>query len=431
MFLFYNLLLLALSPLILLYLAYRILVLRKGREGLPDRLGFPPRLDPPPAAGRVWIQAASAGEAVAASTIARALKLEHPGVEVVISTTTAAGRIQAERLIPWARCHCYFPFDFAPSVLSAFARLQPTAVATIETEIWPNWFVLAGVRGCGSAILNGQLTDRGFRRALPFRPIYAWCLSKIDSIRVQTQEVRQRFLQLGAPAERVAISGSVKFDQEAATPSPELKQLVLHSLCGDEFSPLLLAASTHPGEEEELVREWRIEREAGRRYPLLIAPRHIERSRELLQLLTATGARCALRSSEPAGPLDAMVLDTMGELAGLYELAHFVFSGGSLAPIGGHDIIQPLLAGKPLFFGPYMQNQRETAAVVLAAGAAVQVETAEDLFRRIEALLSSSSAESDLQDRIERLLSENRGAAADSARLLAFLAARTPSGSGS
>jgi len=420
--LLYNLLLLLLSPLLMAYLAYRLVVKGKSRAGFGQRLGLAPKLGPPPAAGRVWLHAVSAGEVVAAAAIVRRLTEIAPQVEVCISSTTPAGRLQAERLIPAARAWFYFPFDFLPCVGLALSRVRPTAVAAVETEIWPNWLWLARARGVRAVMVNGQFADKGFRGARKARWLYRWALGQLEALFMQTGQAAERALFLGAPEKRVRVVGNVKFEQQVPPPRPDAVAAVQQLLGLSGSRALWIAGSTHPGEEEQVLEAFRNARAQVPGLALLLVPRHIERAAEVATLVEQGGWTCARRSLGGEAPTDVLVLDTMGELAGLYGLADVVFLGGSLVPIGGHDILQPLFYGKPTLFGPHMHNQQDLAALALAEGAVIQVPNAEQLGREVARLCADDEARNTLRVAAERLLHNNTGAALECAKLLAALA---------
>lgn len=419
--LLYNLLLLLLSPLLALYLAYRLVVKGKSRAGFGERLGWAPRLGKPGRGGRVWLHAVSAGEVVAAAAIARRLAEVAPDVEYCISSTTPAGRQQAERLLPGAAAWCYFPFDFLPCVALALARLRPTVVAAVETEIWPNWFWLSRAAGRRTALVNGQFADKGFRGARKARWLYRWALGQLDALRMQTEQAADRARYLGAPPDRIRVSGNVKFEQSVSPPRPEAVALVRGRLAAS-VRKLWLAGSTHPGEEDQVLDALARARKQIPGLSLLLVPRHTERAAEVVTRILARGFSCARRSEGFGEVVDVLVLDTMGELAGLYSLADVVFVGGSLVPIGGHDILQPLFGGKPTLFGPHMHNQHDLAAAALAEGAAIQVADSEELAEAVARLCSDDGRRKALREASERLLLKNTGAALECANLLAALA---------
>jgi 3-deoxy-D-manno-octulosonic-acid transferase len=421
MVLIYNLALLLASPLLALYLAYRLVIKGKSREGFHQRLGWAPSL-PRARNGRVWLHAVSAGEVVAAAAIARRLAEAAPEVEVVVSTTTPAGQQQARRLVPQAQAWFYFPFDFLPCAALALLRVKPTAVAAVETEIWPNWLWLARALGARAALVNGQFADKGFRGARRARPLYRWALGRLDALWMQTAQAAERALFLGAPAERVRVVGNAKFEQVVPSVKPETEAVVRDALALSDGRPLWVAGSTHPGEEEQVLEAYRAARERVPGLALLLVPRHVERSEEVLRLVLSQGWTAARRSTPPPESVDVLVLDTMGELASLYGMADVVFVGGSLVPIGGHDILQPLFAGRPTLFGPHMHNQQDLARLAVDAGAALQIASAAELAETLSRLLADASLRARLSTAGETLLRDNSGAAREYADLLAGLA---------
>lgn len=418
--LLYNVVLLLGSPLLALYLAYRLWIKGKSREGFRERLGLAPRLGPPPPEGRVWLHAVSAGEVVAAAAIVRQMRTGSRVPEVVISSTTPAGHQQARKLIPEARAHFYFPFDFLPCAWLALARVRPTAVAAVETEIWPNWLWLARCLGIRSALVNGQFADRGFSGARKARFLYRWALGMLDRLWMQSQLAAERALYLGAPPDRLRVVGNVKFDQELPAPRPEAVE-ALQTTFGVNPGRVWIAGSTHPGEEEQVLFAFKQLREPYPDLKLLLAPRHIQRAAEVQALVEADGWTVT-RRSRPESRADVLLLDTMGDLSALYAFGDVVFVGGSLISIGGHDILQPLFHGKPTLFGPHMHNQRDIAALALQAGAVLQVRDAGELAAAVERCLGDEETQQSLREGAERLLSENTGAARECAELLARLA---------
>lgn len=421
-FLLYNLILLLASPLLLAYLTYRLVVRGKSRDGFAERLGFSPRLGAAPAAGRVWLHAVSAGEVVAAAAIARRLAEVAPQASVVISSTTPAGRQQAARLLPQAEACFYFPFDFLPCAWLSLARVRPTVVAAVETEIWPNWFYLARAGGVRTALVNGQFADKGFRGARKARVLYHWALGQVQALWMQTEQAAERALYLGADPTRVRLVGNVKFEQGVPALKPETEAAVRTALGPEGAYALWIAGSTHPGEEEAVLQAYRRARERVPGLKLLLAPRHIERAAEVLGLVERQGWIAARRSQLAPAPVDVLVLDTMGELAGVYALADVVFVGGSLAPVGGHDILQPVFHGRPTLFGLHMHNQQDLAQLALAEGAAVQVRDAEELAAQVVRFCTDVAAREAIKSAGLALLRKNSGAAQECANLLAAFA---------
>jgi 3-deoxy-D-manno-octulosonic-acid transferase len=239
---------------------------------------------------------------------------------------------------------------------------------------------------------------------------------------MQTSQAAERALFLGAPAARVRVVGNAKFEQVVPPAKPETEAVVRDALALSDGRPLWVAGSTHPGEEEQVLEAYRAARERVPGLALLLVPRHVERAEEVLQLVLSQGWTAARRSTPPSGSVDVLVLDTMGELASFYGLADGVFVGGSLVPIGGHDILQPLFAGRPTLFGPHMHNQQDLARLAVDAGAALQVASAADLAETLSRLLADGSLRARLSTAGETLLRDNSGAAREYADLLAGLA---------
>lgn len=467
-FLLYNVAFVLLSPLIALWIYVRLFVQRRAREGWRERMGEAPQR--PSAEPCIWVHAVSAGEMVAAAPVVRALRQARPDVEVVVSTMTPAGLVQARRLIADARATFYFPIDFWPCVCRALARVRPSLFVAVETEVWPNFLHAAARRGIPTAVVNGRFSDRTLRRltgpARLLRLPYAAALRQVKRLAMQTPEDVERAVSLGAPRERVTVCGNTKFDQSIVAPHEGEQDALCRAFGLRPDQPLWIAGSTHPGEEEQVLAAWHEVRATLPDLALMIAPRHIERADQVEALcrrvapghpfvrrsraegdsprraqsterraqspndsaLALRSALCTLRSAA----LDAeweyprlppiLLLDTLGELAGMYALASVVFVGGSLAPVGGHDVLQPLFHGKPTFFGPHMHNQRDLAALSLAAGATRQVSDAGELAAGVRDVLTGgrgSRAGEGLGASMERgarvLLDAHRGAAERSA----------------
>jgi 3-deoxy-D-manno-octulosonic-acid transferase len=451
----YNLALIALSPVIGIWLVYRLAIRRKSRDGFAQRLGFvPARAD---GSSPIWVHAVSAGEMVAAAAVVRELRQRAPEVGIVVSTTTPAGLGQARRLIPGAHSIFYFPFDILPSVRLALSRVRPALFVAVETEIWPNFYREASRRGVRLAVVNGHFSDRTMRRlagrARFLRPLYAAALRLVDRFGMQTSLDAERAIALGAEASRVYVCGNSKFDQAVASLTPGETARLRRAFGLREGQPLWIAGSTHPGEEEQILAAWDAVREGdgvGRPTPglpavsdlaLMIAPRHVERadaveelcvrrvearagacgrSHPVIRRSRVAAGRDGAADTEPhAPPLPPVILrDTVGELAAFYGLASVVFVGGSLAPIGGHDVLQPLFHGKPTFFGPHMHNQRDMAALAAASGAAEPVSDAGALAAAVRTVLTDPARARAMAGAATALLAANQGAAGRCADLI-------------
>jgi 3-deoxy-D-manno-octulosonic-acid transferase len=361
---------------------------RLGRGGygrsFGQRLGrLEPGLPPPP---RCWVHAVSVGEAAAAVPLVRGIRRRWPELSVVVTTVTPTGaRIVAEQL-RGAATHRYFPLDLPGPVRRALGAVRPRFFVGMETELWPNFLRALARGGVPSMIANGRISDRSFRRYRRVRWLMARVLGQVSCFAMQSDEDARRIIALGAPAERVVVTGNLKTDL-APDPGPTVWETLL-GLAPDDL--LWIAGSTHRGEEALVLDAFARLR---RRFPalrLLLAPRHPERVQEVEQLVAERGLAPLRRSAlpSPGSRETVFVLDTIGELADLYRAAAVVFVGGSLVPTGGHNMLEPALRRRPALYGPHTENFRESAELLEAAGGAVVVKDAAALESELERLLA-------------------------------------------
>ncbi len=340
---------------LLLAIAGPILLLTRGRhylETLPGRLG---RYRDPGPPDPLWIHAVSVGEAGVAATLARALP---SGLPLLVTTVTPTGQRRARAAFGQGAAVAYLPFDLGFAVNRFFARFEPRALVLAEGDYWPLLLRRARQRRLPVAVVNGRISDRGFRRMLRLKPLLGPLLGQIDCFAVQTDEDRRRLLELGVPAERVTVTGNLKYDSPEPEPRPDL-EATLRELAAER--PILVAGSTMAGEEEQVVQAFRA-LGGGAAALLLLAPRHPERWDEVERLLESSGLNVLRRSHLSGGRRpDAVLLDSMGELASLYRLAASAFVGGTLVPTGGHNPLEPARFGVPVVVGPSMENFREIA----------------------------------------------------------------------
>lgn len=417
----WDLLLVLLSPLLLLYLLFR---LAKGKSlaGFRERLGFLPpaaryRPGEPPV---LWIHAVSAGEVAAVEPIIHELRLAEPHAKLVLSTVTPTGHHMALTRKLEIDALFYLPMDFPGLIEPALRKINPRVLVLAETELWPGLLATARQYGTKVCIVNGRISNKSFPRYRLFRPLTAWALSSVDLICAQSDLDAQRFVALGADPERVLTVGNSKFDESFSHVPPEEAAKWRQDLGFTQDQPVLFAASTHPREEEMVLRCYEQLRGTYPDLGLLIAPRHPERGDTVETLIGEFGYACLRRSRTrdqvlppPALSAQAQValLDTMGEQARVFSIATVVFLGGSLVPVGGHNFLQPMAFGKPVVFGPYMHNSRDLTEMVLREGAALQVASSEEACQVISRLLGSESERNLLGVRAQALLSRNTGAA--------------------
>ncbi len=424
----YNLILLLLSPFILLVLLWR-LVSGKSRRGLAERVGCVPTAKLAGDGPRLWLHAVSVGETVAAKPVWQTLLARLPGWHFVHSTTTPTGQDQAVKAVGERGQVIFFPFDLLPCVWWALARVRPSLIVVVETELWPNFLALAHLRGCKVVLANGILSDRSLRGARRLGPLYRWMTGNIDHCCMQSAEDAARMIALGAPPERVTVVGNTKFDQ-VLTEVPLGEQITLRDALGiTRDEPILLAGSTHPGEEEHVLRAFRQVKANNPRVRLIIAPRHIQRAQEVEELAAAHGFTAVRRTklTNLPPPHDAViVLDTIGELARAYALCHAAFVGGSLVPIGGHNLLEPLGLGKPVMFGPHMHKNRDITAIVLDARVGYQIADADELAARWQEVLANARLRRDIDARARGIFQQHRGAGDRCAEIAARLVQGQP-----
>jgi len=395
----------------------------KYRAGLRERLGIIPSRVRAGTRKCIWIHAVSVGEVLAISELARALQSDLSGHRVVISTTTdtgqnlAASRFGSENVF-------YFPLDFAFAVRRWFAVLKPDLVILAETEFWPNFLRVAAEQEARVAVVNARISDRSLRGYRRWRSLLPRVLQSIDVFLAQTPEDRRRLIEIGAPEARVRVTGNLKFD----VPPPRSCDIVQQLRTGLENShagPLLVCGSTVEGEEGMLVKAFE---EVAKRYPemvMLVAPRHPERFEEVTRVLTNHGVPFRKRSRWQGESLNGSILlvDSIGELAGLYALADIAFVGGSLVPRGGHNIIEPAQHSVPVLVGEYTENFRDIVNI-FRLGDAVRVVTPDQLGRTLLSLLDADTERQNMGKRARDVLESQRGATRRTLNELKTLMAR-------
>jgi 3-deoxy-D-manno-octulosonic-acid transferase len=420
MYFFYSLLLGCLALVTAPWWLVQMLRLGKYRAGLRERLGaVPARVRNQARPGGTWIHAVSVGEVLAVSGLVRELLKTHPDRQVFISTTTATGQQLARQRFGDAQVF-FMPLDFGFALRPYLRALQPSLLILAETEFWPNLLHLAKRRGARVAIVNARISDRSFPRYRRFAWFFRRVLGEVDLFLAQTEEDARRLRDIGAPAGRVHVSGNLKFDMRLSAGSPlvdELRKAISRE------SPVIVCGSTTEGEEELLLAAFQQVLRANPAAVMILAPRHPERFEHVAGLISSTGIPLVRRSSwNAAGPLAGCVflLDSVGELAAVYALASVAFVGGSLAPVGGHNILEPAQHGVAVMTGPHTFNFREIVRI-FEENHALCVVTAETLAPQLLALLAKQSEREELGQRARQLFSQNAGATARTLQALELL----------
>jgi 3-deoxy-D-manno-octulosonic-acid transferase len=427
--------LLALAFIALLpYFIFQALFNRKYLSNLRQRLGILPRsLNAQPGSNlrpTIWIHAVSVGETLTAKPLLTALRAQFPDHRLLLSTTTATGQAVAQSRAPEADGVFYFPFDWKFSVRRALDVINPTIVILMESELWLNFLGECKSRRIPVIVVNGRISDRSFARSQKFGFLTKWLYCDVTRFIMQSRVDADRAVALGAPSERVVVSGNLKYDVGNAGVARKGDETAsgIDETFGLSSAPLIIAGSTTEGEEETVLAAFDGLRkeQAFESVRLLIAPRHPERFDVVARLLETTGLRFTRRSipDRSCRTADVILLDTVGELAALYRLATIVFVGGSLVPKGGHNILEPALYAKPIIVGPHMENFREIAreflqrdALIQLCGAAEQSLTRE-LQEAFMALLHRKEYAETLGSNARRAVDENRGATARTVQVI-------------
>jgi 3-deoxy-D-manno-octulosonic-acid transferase len=405
---------------------YLVKMFRRGnyREKFGQRLGFydahlRARLYWKKA---LWLHAVSVGEVTIALKLARQIRILKPNQECVLTTTTTTGFALASKNAPeWIEV-MYSPLDFWPIMRRAFATIGPKAIILVEAEVWPNFVAEAHARKIPIALVNARLSPRSEKRFRMFRSFVAPIFRLLDAICVQNLEDIARWKALGIEEGRISHVGSIKYDPENAEVDSELPTAVLAEF-GLEKRAVIFGGSTHNGEEKVLAEVFRALRRDFVDLLLVLAPRHTERTTEIRRDLEGIGFRVALRTQSPLPDpfLDCLLIDSTGELRDWYGVATLAFIGKSLLARGGQNPAEAILAGKPVLFGPHMENFAALADALVAGRGAIQVNSPTELRRAMAHLLANPDEREEIVENARKALDAHRGATVRTAQLIVDL----------
>jgi 3-deoxy-D-manno-octulosonic-acid transferase len=389
-------------------------------QGLAERLGFGRTLSAP----SIWLHAVSLGEMSAAAPLARALRLRYPDMALVVTTATPAGRARAAALFEGDADIRFLPYDTPGAVRRFFKRTRPRAAIIMETELWPNLLRECERSGIPVLLASARLSLRSVSRYRRFGGLFAGVFSKNLVVAAQSEEDAERFKSIGAAAEQTLVVGNVKFDVRVDAGIVQAGRALRAAYAGAR--PVWIAGSTHAGEEEQLLDAHSSLLKSTPNAVLLLVPRHKDRFAAVADLLARRAVRFARRSRMASGeeapqlPDDTPVLlvDTVGELATLYASADAAFVGGSLVAVGGHNLLEPAALGLPVLTGPSYFNGKEIAQLLLARGAALEVQSAQDLAATLQRLLAAPQLREQIGLIGKEIIAANRGGVA---RLLALI----------
>jgi 3-deoxy-D-manno-octulosonic-acid transferase len=412
LYLLYSFLSLVVFAAVLPYFAYQAVRHKKYIGSLGQRLGYLPVSFNLDGDESIWVHAVSVGEVLVARPLIADLRRRYPRLKIFLSTTTMSGQQLARRDVRDVDGVFYFPFDWTFTARRTLNLVKPRLFVMMETEIWPNLLRQCRRRGVRTVLVNGRISYRSYPRYRIIRPFFRRVLAHIDHFCVQGEETARRLVSLGADPARITVTGSLKFDS-LEVPNLPGRSRVLRFFRTSPNRPVFIAGSTLRGEEEAVLRAFNRVRTAAGSPLLVLAARHPERFGEVERLCRQEGLATVRRSELPIDSdprADAVILDTIGELAQLYQIATAVFVGGSLVRAGGHNILEPAVYGKPIIFGPHMQNFAEIAETFLRNGAAVQVRTSRELEEALVSLMTDPVRRARLGAAARALVEANRGA---------------------
>lgn len=402
--LIYQLLWIVATPLALLILHWP----RAGKPSVgrrwPEHLGWVPVIEQPV----IWLHAVSVGEVLAIAPLVRALLSRWPDKQLLVTTTTRTGADRVAQLFGERVCHRYAPFDSWPAVWLFLRRVPVEQAILMEMEIWPNWLSQLAKRQIPVSLINARLSARSCARYARLGGLISTTLQRFSCIHAQTQADAERLCQLGAVPARVKVTGNLKFDLEIPT---ELHSQALQLRSGWGARPVWLAASTHAGEDELLLE---LHQQLLAHYPellLVLVPRHPQRFERVAELVNKQGLTLARRARQQAVSAQTQVYlaDTMGEMLLLFGCCDLVFMGGSLVPVGGHNVLEPAALAKPVVMGPHWFNFVEATEQLVAEGGCVLVEDMAAAALQLRRWLDQPAEACAAGEAAQRVVARNRG----------------------
>ncbi len=406
----YTILLYLLTPLIFLRLLWRSRRQPAYRRRLRERLGWVPAA--PAQREVIWVHSVSVGETIAAVPMIRRLQVRYPDALVAVTTMTPTGSERVSALLGDSVLHCYAPYDLPDAIARFLARVRPRMLVIMETELWPNLIHQCRRRGVPVILANARLSARsaaGYRR---LHRLARRMMEDLSLVAAQSFADGERFMTLGLSPRRLEVSGNIKFDLELGDRQRELAAALGREWRGSTRRPVWLVASTHSGEEEQVLAAFARVREAFPETLLVLVPRHPERFAAVAQLCRDAGFEPTLRSAgDSPGPDTAVLLgDTMGELPVFFGACDLAFVGGSLVPVGGHNLLEPAAWGVPVLSGPHLFNFTEVSRLLEDAGALELCDNSDELAAEVTRLLGDVERRHRLGEAARGVVESNRGA---------------------
>jgi 3-deoxy-D-manno-octulosonic-acid transferase len=414
MYFIYSLLYLIALIILLPYFIFQEIKSPKYVKSLSQRLGFiPPNLNPERKPS-IWIHSVSVGETIAAKPVITQLRKKHPDLKIFLTTTTITGHSIAVSSRYPIDALLYFPFDFALICRRFLRILNPDLLVLMEGEIWPNILNECKKRTIKVILINGRVSPRSFKRYRVIRPLFKKVLNTIDVFCMQSEEDAKRIVDIGAEQSKVVISGNLKFDQVDFSYSREKIEELKKLFPSAEKDKIIIAGSTHQGEEEIILKAFNYLRQHYPDLKLILVPRHPERCPQI-EAMAKKFQLSYIKRSELSSPgaekkYSLYLIDSIGELSILYALGYIIFVGGSLVPVGGHNILEPAFYGKPVIFGRHMDNFQFIASQFLKYRAGFQVSNLKELITSITMLLQDQTIYNEMSRNAQKLIDKNRGA---------------------
>lgn len=406
---FYSVSIYLLSPIILLRLLYRALRAPAYARRWRERFGFVAQVN---GGKTIWLHSVSVGETLAAVPLVKALQQRYPDYRLTVTCMTPTGSERIQAAFGDSVDHYYAPYDMQDSVARFLNRVRPGILIIMETELWPNTIAACASRNIPVILANGRLSAKSAAAYGKIPRLVSPMLQSMSAVVAQHADDGARFTQLGLPPEALAISGNIKFDLHLDSEVRAKAQSLTTEWQGENQRPVLLAASTHAGEDELILQAYGQIKAALSVAPLLVlVPRHPERFNQVAQLCEQAGFVVVRRSTgEPTAPADILLGDTMGELMSFYGACDLAFVGGSLVPTGGHNMIEPAAWGVPVITGTYLFNFAEASRLLIEGGAMVVCEDADNLAEQCIGLFANQQRRTQMGDAARQIAEANRGA---------------------
>ncbi len=423
MYTFYNLIL---NIAFVISFPYLLLRAALGKHGISERIGRLPKEKTEKLLGEkvIWFHAASVGEVKALSTIIPQVNRNHPEYSMVVSTVTKTGKREAERILEGVKLVFFLPVDLKRFLKRAIQGTKPSALILVETELWPNLIREAKNSGCFVAQVNGRISEKSLRRYLLIKRLLKQTLSHVDLLCMQSEEHKERMMLLGANPDKIKVTGNLKYDRLLMAGKVKDTEGLKKKMCIPDHCKVVIGGSIRSGEEKILIPVFKRLQQENRNVVFVLAPRHLDRLKEIERELSTHQMNNVRKSQldevdsnaskQKESTLDerrVILLDTMGELSRIYSLADLAFVGGSLVPVGGHNLLEPAIYGVPVLFGPYVDHFKQEAEILIESGGGIKVKDKEELYLNLSGLLADDQIRKKLGERAKIAIRNQTGAA--------------------